>query len=279
MPAKIACLMLMLFLFMKVKAQDEDKFQPDSVYRYCKVKRIYVYGYSPRDLSKVIDLDTNGRKIKLVNYDESYNRKTRAQKRIYGISRYIYDSEKKLIEVIDSDKYMHSSDETDHTYFFYSANGVLTASTHYKYYKGKYVYSHTDYGASPFKSIITRRNDSMIIYQNTQEYDRDFYERRSYGYSWEPKLKTGFFVHGTDTTSYQYSDYKDLKRLESFHENTNQFNSKGQLISSDINQRFMVDPGTWTTFQDIAIYNYYANGLLKWISGYSGKSFKYEFYK
>jgi hypothetical protein len=272
-------ILILTIVFIQAKAQDSDKFQPDSIYQHYKVKRIYVYGYSPRDLSKVIDLDTNGHKVKVVTYDESYDRKTRAQKGVYSITRYIYDSEKKLIEVIDSDKYVHSSDETDHTYFFYSANAVLKASTHYKYYKGRYVYSHTDYGANPSKSITTRRNDSMIFYQSTQEYDRDFYEKRSYGFSWEPKLKTGFSVHGTDTTSYQYSDDKDLKRLESFEEDTNQFNSKGQLISSDINQRFMVDPGIWTTFHDTAIYNYYANGLLKWMSGYSGKNFKYEFYK
>jgi hypothetical protein len=267
---------ILTVIFIRAKAQDEDKFQPDSIYRSCKVKRIYVYGYSPRDLSIVIDLDTNGHKVKLVHYDESYDRKTRARKGIYSISRYIYDSEKKLIEVIDSERYTHPGD-TDHTYFFYSANGVLKASTHYK---GKYVYDHTDYSANPFKSVTTRgKNDSMIFYQNTQEYDRDFYEKRSYGYSWESTLKTACFVHGTDTSSYQYSDDKDLKRLEIFDEYINQFNSKGQLISSEENQRFMVDPGTWRTFHDTAIYNYYANGLLKWMSGYSGKNFKYEFYK
>ncbi|MCO5946102.1 hypothetical protein [Mucilaginibacter flavidus] len=267
---------LLSILFIQVKAQDENNFQPDSTYQNHKVKRIYVYENSPRDLSRIIDLDANGHKVKLVDYDASYDRKTRARKKISGTTRYIYDSSNKLIEVIDSASYIKSSKETDQTYFFYDANGVLNGST---YHKNKYVYSHTEYSSDPLKSITTRQNDSLIISKDTEEYDRNFYKKRSYGYSWEPTLKTITTVRGTDTSRTQYSDYKDLKKLDSYDEITNRFNSKGQLISSDIHQRFMVNPDTWRTFNVTLTYNYYANGLLKSIYGYIPKFFKYEFDK
>jgi hypothetical protein len=259
-------------LFIQVQAQDENKFQPDSVYRNHKVKRIYVYENSPKDLFKIIDLDTNGHKVKLVSYD----RETRARKRIARISSYTYDSEKKLVEELDSATYSHSSDETDHTRFFYNSKGVLKAST---YGTKKHIYSETEYAANPFQRVTTRQSDSLIMSRDTEEYDRDFYEKRTYGYSWEATLKTGRFVRGADTSNYQYSDDKDLKKLDSFSENANLFNSKGQLISTDINQRFMVDPVTWRTFQATLTFNYYANGLLRSIRGYIPEFFKYEFFK
>ncbi|MEO6980965.1 MAG: hypothetical protein ABI113_21395 [Mucilaginibacter sp.] len=271
---KILTIILTL-IFVRVKAQDENKFQPDSVYRHCKVKSIKVYENSPRDLSKIIDLDTNGHMVKIVSYSASYDRRTRARKGIASISSFIYNSEKKLIEVIDSASYVKSSGETDRTYFFYDAKGVLKTS---KYYKREYLYDETTYGTNPFKSVTTRRNDSLIS-RDTVEYDKDFYKKRSYGYSWESTLKTRTSVNGTDTSSYQYSDDKDLKKLAHFSENTNRFNSQGQLISSDINQHFMVNANTWQTFQATLTYNYYANGLLKSISGYIPEFFKYEFYK
>ncbi|HEY4198568.1 MAG TPA: hypothetical protein VGM63_23670, partial [Mucilaginibacter sp.] len=162
------------------------------------------------------------------------------------------------------------------TYFSYDEKGVLKAST---YYKRKYADIETAYGTNPFKRIMIRRSDSMVTYRDTEEYDRDFYEKRSYGYSMEPTLKTAHFIRGSDTTSYQYSDYKDLKKLDSFTEITNRFNSKGQLISSAISQRFMVNSDTWRTFQASLIFNYYSNGLLRSNRGYIPEFFKYEFYK
>lgn len=258
------------------EAQDEDTFQPDSIYQARKVKTIYVYENSTKDLAKVIELDTNGHKVKIANYSASYDRLSRMRKRIDSYVRYIYDSEKKLIEVIDSSNRSMPEDQTDRTYFFYDTTGVLKVS---KYYKRKYLYSQTDYSFNPLKAIETRRNDSLLIAIRTTEYDKDFYDKRWYGYAWEPTLKHGYTFKGTDTLRYGYTDQKDLRKLENYTEITNSFNSKGQLVSAYTNQRFMTDTDVWRTFKSTVIYNYYHNGLLKSVRGYIPEYFKYEFYK
>jgi hypothetical protein len=110
------------------QAQDENTFQPDRIYQALKVKTIYVYENSTKDLAKVIELDTNGHKVKIANYSASYDRASRMRKTIDSYVRYKYDSEKKLIEVIDSSNRSMPEDETDHTYFFYDTTGVLKVS-------------------------------------------------------------------------------------------------------------------------------------------------------
>jgi len=92
------------------------------------------------------------------------------------------------------------------------------------------------------------------------------------------RLATGIFSKSNFHTpslghfAHQPGDCKDWRYLTK-----TQINSKGQLISSQGNQRFMVSPGTWRTFQGAAIYNYCTNGLLKWIPGYSGKVLNISF--
>jgi len=253
------------------QVRDENTIQPDSIYHKLKVKRILFYENSRKDLSKIIDLDTNGHFIKIVEYDT--DGATRARKGIANTVHYIYNSKKQLIEVVDSASYVTSSKETDRTYYFYDTTGVLKTST---YYRRQYLDTKTEYGTNPFRSITIRRslNDSLITYQDVTEYDRDFYQRSRWGYSWEPTLKTITIVKGADTTRGQYTDDKDLGKQEWVEEDINRFNEKGQLISSYKNQHFTSVDG-WEPFQSKRFYSYYKNGLLKDAWGY----YKYEFYK
>jgi hypothetical protein len=55
----------------------------------------------------------------------------------------------------------------------------------------------------------------------------------------------------------------------------NTFNSKDQLITSDVNSFFM---NNRTSAYKLS-YSYYLNGLLKSIRGYVPEFFKYEFYE
>jgi len=199
----------------------------------------------------------------------------RARKYISSITRYIYDSEKKLIEVIDSASYASSSNETDRAYFFYDEKGVLKTSTHYR---KQYLDYKTEYSTNPLKVVKIGQNDSMILRRHTVEYDRDFYKKSTVGYYWKPTLKHISYFDGTDSSTYSYSDYKDLRKIEDFTYITNQFNSNDQLISSNISQCFMVNPTTWRTNKIRLTYNYLEGGLLKRVIGYIPYYFKYEFY-
>jgi len=258
----------------KGQVPDYNSIQPDSVYHNNKVKRIFVYDNSPRDLGKIIEVDTNGHFTKVLLYSASYDKATRARKGIAITVRYIYNSKGQLIERIDSASYVTSSEGTDRTYYFYDTTGVLNTST---YYRRQYLDTKTEYGSNPSRSITIRRslNDSLITYDDVTEYDRDFYQRSRRGYLWGPTLKTITIVKGTDTTRGQYSDYKDLTKQQWVEEDINRFNEKGQLISSYENQHFTSVDG-WEPFQSTHFYIYYKNGLLK--DGYMGY-YKYEFYK
>ena len=101
-----------------------------------------------------------------------------------------------------------------------------------------------------------------------------FYVNRFYGYYHEAKLKTGVSVYQGDTSRYQYSHYSDMQRFEDTETIKNTFNSKGQLITSDVNSVFMND----RTSRYKLTYSYYSNGLLESIRGYVPEYFKYEFY-
>jgi hypothetical protein len=253
---------------------DYNSIQPDSVYHNNKVKRIFVYDNSPKDLGKIIEVDINGHFTKILLYSASYDKATRARKGIEITVRYVYNSKGQLIERIDSASYVTSSEGTDRTCYFYDTTGVLKTST---YYRRQYLDTKTEYGSSPFRSITIRRslNDSLITYQDVTEYDRDFYKKSWWGYSRESTLKTITAVKGTDTIRGQYSDDKDLSKQEWVEEDINRFNAKGQLISSNENQHFTSVDG-WKPFQTTYFYSYYKNGLLK---GGGGGYYKYEFYK
>jgi len=251
-----------------VYGQFEHRWQPDSMYQNRNVKRIIAYLNSPKDLSEIIDFDVEGHVLRVIKYSSSYNRRTRHYKGIEMISSYKYDSNKKLIQIIDS------TFSVNNTYFYYDSTGRLTSSM---YFKGSFKkpYSETTFSYEPFMTTIIRRNDSIVIYHNTTEYENGFYPCKSYGYSLEPKLKEGYNINGLDTSRYQYSDHKDLQRFEQNEININKYNLQGQIISSEVHQTFLIN----RKFDCFLTYTYYSDGLLKSIRGYIPEYFKYEFYK
>jgi hypothetical protein len=258
----------MLIFNFHVYGQIANRWQPDSVYQNRKVKKIFAYLNSPKDLSEIVEFDREGHKIRVITYSASYNRKTRNYKRIEMISYYKYDSNKKLIQITDS------TYNINNTYYYYDSTGKLVSS---KYYRGSFKSPdyETTFSYEPFKKTTIQRIDSLIVYNKTKEFDKDFYVKRFYGYYLDPKLKTGFSVNEGDTLSYQYSDYKDRQRFDDEESINNKFDSKGTLLSSDVKSTFM--NGRHLEYK--LIYKYYPNGLLKSISGYEGRYFKYEFYK
>tara|TARA_R110002074_G_scaffold401231_1_gene598744 strand:+ start:120 stop:629 length:510 start_codon:yes stop_codon:yes gene_type:complete len=159
----------------------------------------------------------------------------------------------------------------DSTTFKYDNNGKLTSS---RKNLGNFVFE-TTYHYQPFYSTTTRRNDSIVIYQKTKEYDKDFYVNRFYGYSLEPKLKRVVdTIDGIPNTT-AYKDYTDLEKYKDDETITNFFNEKGQLLKSDIYSVFMND----RVNEYELTYKYYKNGLLKSIRGYVPRYFEYEFWE
>lgn len=265
--------LITLFFFSQTFGQIDNRSQPDSIYQNRKVKKIYAFLNSKKDLSEIIEFDRDGRKVRSVKYSASYDKKTRGRKTIDLISTFKYDSKLRLTQIIDSVVYYDKSYGVNNRYFYYDTNGVLT---NVKYYEALFETpnSETNYYSNPFRTTTTRRNDTMILYCKTKEYEKGFYVNKFYGYYYEAKLKTGVSVYQGDTSKYQYSDYSDMQRFEDTETIKNTYNLKGQLITSDINSVFMTN----RTSRYKLTYGYYSNGLLKSIRGYVPEFFKYEFY-
>jgi hypothetical protein len=258
------------FFSSSVYGQSENSYQPDSIYKNRHVRKITRFENSPRDLAEITCLDRDGHKIRSITYSASYNSKTRKNKRIEKTTHYKYDSNMRLVQIIDSISY-----GVEYTLFFYDSLGRLTKSQDFKKRFPDSPNYETLYYYEPFTSITTQRRDGLIVYHMTSEYENYFYRKRWYGYTWEPKLKEGLMVVGQDTSRVQYSDYKDLQKFNSNTVLTNTYNSKGQIISSDFNQVFMND----RTVTHKLTYYYYPNGLLKSVRGYIPDFFEYEYYK
>ena len=244
--------------------QIENIWQPDSIYLNRQVKKIFVYLNSAKDLSEIVEFDRSGKRIRSTKYSASYNRKTRKRKWIEQINQFDYNSKNQLIKITDSIG-------RDSIIFKYETNGKLTWS---RKNLGSFVYE-TSYSYQPYKSTTTRKNDSIIVYHKTKEYDNDFYVKRFYGYNFEPKLKKVVdTINGIPNTT-AYKDYKDLEKFEDDKTITNFFNEKSQLTKSEIFSKFMNDREN--EYQ--LTYKYYDNGLLKSIRGYVKRYFKYEFWE
>jgi len=269
-----ALILVGLILSSSVYGQTENSFQPDSLYKNRRVKKIIVYQNSPRDLSKVIYLDNEGRRIRSVEYSVSYNRKTRKRKRVQMMSYYKYDTNMKLVQIVDSTVYWNNSFGVDNTYFFYDSLGRLKKTQDYQrdFKNPNY---ETFYNYEPFESTTIQRRDTLILYHKTKEYENGFYVKRFYGYYLESKLKNGVMIQGQDTSRYHYSDQNDLQKFNDNKVFKNKFNLAGQIISSEINSVFMND----RTISHKMSYNYYPNGLLKSVLGYVPEFFEYEFFK
>jgi len=264
---------ILAVFFIQAYGQIDNRSQPDSIYQNRKVKKIYAFLNSKKDLSEVVEFDRSGRKVRSVNYSASYDRKTRTRKRIDLVRSFQYDSVSRLTQIIDSVLYWNNSWRVNNRYFYYDAKGALSAV---KYYEAPFhtPVSITYYYQDPFRSTTIRQNDTIILYCKTKEYERGFYVNKFYGYYYETKFKGEVSVVPGDTSKYQYPDYSGMQRFEDTMTIKNSFNSKGQLISSDVNSVFMSD----RTTRYKLTYDYYSNGLLKSIRGYIPEFFKYEYY-
>ncbi|WP_438423280.1 hypothetical protein [Aquimarina macrocephali] len=258
-------LILLFFCFSFISyGQIENRWQPDSVYANHKVKKIYVYLNSPKDLSEIVEFEQTGKRLCSIKYSSSYNRRTRKSKRIEKISHYKYDSSDRLIKIIDSVG-------TDSITFQYGTNGKLFSS---RKNLGSFIYD-TKYSYEPFKSTTTLKNDSIVFYEKAKEYELDFYVSRFFGYYMESKLKKAQTTENGITNTYAYSDQTDLQRFEDNKTIKNSFDTKGRLIKSEIKSVFMNDRVNEYELN----YKYYKNGLIESIRGYIPRYFKYEFWE
>ena len=244
--------------------QIENRWQPDSVYAYHKVKKIYVYLNSKKDLSEIVEFDRNGKRIRSTEYSASYNRKTRKRKWIEKINLFEYNNKNQMIKIIDSIG-------QDSTTFKYGTNGKLTSS---RKNLGNFNYE-TKYQYEPFKSTTKRKKDSIVVYEKTKEYEQDFYVSKFYGIYLEPKLKKVTDTINGITNTTAYKDYDDLEKFADYKTIKNTFDQKARLIKSDIRSIFMNDRINEYELN----YKYYKNGLLKSIRGYVPRYFEYEYWE
>jgi hypothetical protein len=229
---------------------------------------------SPRDLSEIVEFDRKGKRLRVENYSASYNRRTRKSKRIESINQYTYNSKNLLVQIIDSTIYYDNSFGINRKLFEYDSKNYLLSR---KYYKGKFKkpYNETKYTYTPYETTTTRRNDSIVLYQTTKQYDKDFYVKRKYGFYLEAKLKRVQSTVDGITNTLAYSDNKDLQRFEFNKIIKNSFDSKGQLVKSDIHGFSRND----RAYESELNYEYYKNGLLKSVRGYIPRYFKYEYWE
>lgn len=270
---RIAILMLIFLNSILSYAQVENRWQPDSIYKNKKVKRILVYENSPKDLSEIVELDRNGKRIRIEKYSASYNNKTRKSKSIERVSAHIYDSLGKITQIIDTIFYHHNNSVSTENSYFYYENSLMILS---KYFKGNFdkPSSETSYTHYPFTSTTTRKLDTLITYKKTKEYEKDFYVKRFYGYVLEAKLKKEQITVNGISETYSYSDKSDRQRFDDEETIKNSFNDQEQLIKSEIKSVFMNDRINEYTLS----YNYFKNGLLKSIRGYVPLYYKYEYF-
>lgn len=189
------------------------------------------------------------------------------------VSWYSYDSNRQLMHVTDSVLHFSNSTSINQTFYDYDTLGRLVKT---RYYKGEHKnpYYVKEYRYEPFEVVTTQKNDSITIFKNTKEFDRDFYVKKSFGYILEPKLKRGISVISGDSSTYQYKDYNDLQRFENEKIIINTFDSTGKILTSDVKLTFrngIKEQKLW--------YKYYSNGLFKNIKGYVPRYFKYDFFK
>ena len=124
--------------------------------------------------------------------------------------------------------------------------------------------SYSTYQHNPFSKKTTLTKDSIIIFNVTKTYDKDYYVNRSFGYTLSPRLKKDTsFLEGEFQIS-SYSDYSELIEYDQQKSIDNEFNKKGQLVESKVHSRFMND----RINEYKLTYKYYKNGLLKSIRGY-----------
>ena len=169
-------LILFLLYFSLNHAQPANIFQPNEIYKEKKVKKIYVYLNSPKDLSEIIEFNEEGNRIYEEKYNASYNARTRKLKQLAITTRYIYDSIGRLKEKINKGNYNNSTSLDNKTVYNYENEKLVLA----RYYQRNFdkPNSETSYSYNPLISITIKTNDSLITYKSTIEFERDFYEKK-----------------------------------------------------------------------------------------------------
>lgn len=249
--------------------QIENRWQPDSIYLNRQVKKIYVYLSSKKHLSQIIEFDSIGKKIRLTRYNNSNTQITRESKSVDKIYFYKYDSKHRLTKIVDSIG-------RDSTVFKYGKNNKLIYS---RKKLGDFTYE-TQYYYEPLVSTTTHKKDSILVYHKTKEYEKDFYVNRFFGYVVEPTLKKKNLTHWDKDSivrnaKISYSNYDSLKRFEENEVIKNIFNEDNQLIESEIKSVFLNN----RINEYKLYYKYYKNGLLKSVSGYFPRYYKYEYWE
>lgn len=234
------------------------------MYSNRKVKRIYVYLNSPKDLSEIVDFDKYGKRIRSAKYSASYNTRTRKLKSIDEVKLYNYDPSGRLISIKDSLG-------TDSTLYYYREDGKIDSSIKNL---GNFRFT-SDYFYNPLRVTTKRQKDSLIVYEKTREFELGFYVKRFHGYYYESKLKTDSTIINGELQRWSYSDPSDLQRFEDDKTLTNTFDPNGRLVKSQIKSVFMNDRINEYELR----YKYYKNGLLKSVFGYVPRYFKYEYWE
>lgn len=272
-------LLFFIVLPILVFSQIENRWQPDSIYKSHKVKKIFVFLNSPKDLSEIVEFDKKGNKIKVEKYSASYNRKTRKRKYIDKILTYKYDLSGLLIKEIDSTIYFRNESNVDRRIYEYDS--LLRLKT-IKFYQRdfKTPIKQTNFFYNPYKTVYTRRRDSIIVAKETKEFDKNFYVKKRYLRTLEPTLKKSEMTfYDKDSIlvaeKYSYLDYKDLKEKEVYNFLENKFDIDNKLISSIVEYSY----GTERKLMYELNYKYFKNGLLKSVRGYVPRYFKYEFWE
>jgi len=238
-----------------------------------------VYLNSPKDLSEIVEFDKKGNKIRAEKYSASYNRKTRKRKHLDKIVTYKYNLEGYLTKEIDSTIYFENESNVDRRIYEYDS---LTRLKTIKFYQRDFEkpIKQTQFFYNPYKTVYTRRRDSIIVARETKEFDKDFYVRKRYLKTLEPTLKKSEMTfYDKDsilvTEKYSFADYKDLKEKEVYNFLENKFDNDDKLISSVVEYSY----GTERKLMYELNYEYYKNGLLKSVRGYVPRYFEYEFWE
>jgi len=270
---RVTFLRLFLFCSLLNYGQTENRFQPASIYKEKKVKKIYVYLNSPKDLSEIIELDKNGKKKLIQKYDASYNVRTRKLKNLAITTHYIYDSIGNLTQKIDTKIYFKNNSNSKSITTYHYEDGLLVLSKYYRNNSDKPSYK-TFYSYNPLTTKSITKNDTLITFENTKIFEKNFYVKRSYSFYLEPKLKKGRFNIDDQNIITSFSDPNDIELFNDDKNILNIFNEKEQLIKSEVKSVFRNDRTNNYTLD----YKYYRNGLLKSIRGYEKIYFKYEYF-
>jgi hypothetical protein len=247
--------------------QDDDHWQPDSIYANRKVKTVLIYQTTPQDITEIIHLNNIGKKIKVDSYSPSYDKKTRKLKRLELVALYKYDCSDKLIKIIDSTINYGNEYSLTRRIFEYDSTGKLRVERYFVREENE-CYREIRYFHSPFRSNLITRNDTIVTLNEMIEYDKDFYPSRQTGFYFQPKMEYQTISDESGTTKIQRSF---LEKRETDLKYNNIFDKKGKIVSSDLKNN------GHNVYK--LKYKYYSNGLLKSVVGEVPTYFKYEYFE